>query len=132
MRVKTRGGLGACSATALTRRPVRFWRFFLRIETTSTLVQLQRAIRSASMGLGPWVCAESASKRMVLPFSAMPSNVLPCCHSLWAIISLHSPPLLPRVIRHRFGMDGDPVDAGEVEFEAVFERRDSLVDALHG
>src|SRR5580704_3980514 len=66
--VNTRGGAGACVATAETRNPVSPWRFFWRMLTTSTDVQLQSAMRTASMGVGPCVCAASESKTIVLPF----------------------------------------------------------------
>jgi hypothetical protein len=97
MRVKTRGADSACSAVAVTRSPVRGWRFFSRIETTSTLVQPHRAISTASMGLGPCACAGSASNSTVFPFSAIPSKILPCFHSLCAIILLRLPSLYRRL-----------------------------------
>ena len=51
--MKTRGASGACSATAETVSEVNGSRFLRRIETTSTEVQLHRAINTSSMGLGP-------------------------------------------------------------------------------
>jgi len=86
MWVKVRGGSGACSAVAETRSPSTGWRFFCRIETTSTLVQAQSAASTASIGLGPCACDESASKKIEFPFAVVPSKMLPPCHSLCAII----------------------------------------------
>src|SRR5579863_2130731 len=82
MWVKMRGGAAAWVATAETISPVSSWRFFMRMLTTSTEVQLHRAISTASIGLGPCLCAESPSSRMVLPCSVLPSKTSSCFHSL--------------------------------------------------
>ncbi len=85
MWVKTRGGAGAWVAVAVTRRPVSCLAFLLQNADHVDRGATHRAISTASMGLGPCLCAESASKVMVLPFSAIPSNTSPCFHSLCAI-----------------------------------------------
>src|SRR5215472_11087266 len=95
--------------------------------TTSTDVQLQSAISTASMGLGPCVCAASASNTTVLPFSVFPSNTLSCFHSLWAIML--GP--LPRVVRGRLGVDRHLRYFRAFDLEAVFERGDEFVHAMH-
>src|SRR3984885_9578996 len=84
--VNTRGGAADCSAVADTVRLVRGSRFFLRIETTSTDVQLQRAISTASIGEGPLACRSLASKTTLWPLSERPSNSISFVQTVSAII----------------------------------------------
>src|ERR1700733_7491606 len=91
--VNTRGGAADCSAVADTVRLVRGSRFFLRIETTSTDVQLQSANKTASIGEGPLACRSPASKTTPWPLSERPSNSISLVQTVSATIrfSLNSP-----------------------------------------
>src|SRR5277367_5072539 len=86
MWVKTRGGAGACSATAETVSEVNGSRFFCKIETTSTAVQLHKAISTNSIGLGPPVCAASASTVTWWPLWDSASYCCSCFHVAMARI----------------------------------------------
>src|SRR5215469_9919427 len=130
MWVKMRGGAGAWVPTAETRRPVSGCRFFRRMPTTSTDVQLHRAMRTASIGLGPCVCAGLPSNVTVFPFSVLPSKTSSCFHSLWAIIFPSSLPLA-QIIRYGLGVDGNLRHLRAFELEAVFKCGDHLVHLMH-
>src|SRR6266700_6404589 len=128
MRVNTRGASSACVAFAVTRSPVNSCRFFFRIETTSTDVQLHSAINTASIGLGPCLRAGSASKVIVFPLSLMPSKTSPCFHSLCAIILGI---LSSRVIRHGLGMNRRPRYFMALSLKVILQRGNHLVHPQH-
>src|ERR1700761_1758791 len=98
--VNTRGGAADCSAVAETVRLVRGSRFFLRIETTSTDVQLQSANKTASIGEGPLACRSPASKTTLWPLSECPSNSISFVQTVSAIIALS-----PGLIEHQTNTD---------------------------
>src|SRR5215813_8552746 len=97
--------------------------------TTSTEVHAQSAVSTTSMGLGPLVCALSASKWMVWPTSVRPTYCVPSFHSVLAI--MRGSLLTVMVVGGGLGMHQHAIYLGTFYFEAVLERRDDVVDLAH-
>src|SRR5579875_1632960 len=147
MRVKMRGGCSACSAFALTVRPRIGSRFFCRMLTTSTDVQAQSAVSTASIGDGPASCPAEVSKKIVWRLCVFPANSVPCFHSADAIIFclsfaalacldapwIHPAIGLPMMIfGRRLRVNQDAVHLRAALLEAVFEGCDDGMHAMHG
>src|SRR5271156_6496032 len=83
--VQTDGGSWARSPEISISRVESFWRFFSRMETTSTEVQAPRAPRSISMGPGAVLCLRSASKGTMWPEGRVASNSSRVVHFMIAV-----------------------------------------------